>query len=95
MHFFFFQNKLIEEENLYLSASVSECNILLSGQCEKHLQIRFINYPKFPIEKEVLEQKLSILAEQLMTEFKQNRIVVEYNDEIVMFDVSYEIDSRI
>ena len=37
-----YQKKRIDEANLYLSASVSVCNIILSGQNEPHLRLPFI-----------------------------------------------------
>lgn len=90
-----FQNKLIEEEGVFLSASVSECYIVLSGQREKHLQLNFINYPKFPLQENRFKKHIEILAKSLMKEFHQNRIVILYPDETVMFEFSDEIDGRI
>ena len=37
-----YQKKRINEANFHLSASVSECSIILSGQNEPHLRLPFI-----------------------------------------------------
>ncbi len=46
-----FQQQQITERKVYLSACISECTIVLSGQLEPHIKLDFINYPKFPIEE--------------------------------------------
>ena len=53
-----YQKKRIDEANIYLSASVSECNIILSGQNEPHLKLDLINYPKFPIKLEIFKKEI-------------------------------------
>ena len=91
-----YQNKLIEEKQIYLSCSVTECSIVLSGQFEPHLKLGFINYPKFPLGHETLKVEIEELTKNLMEEFKQNRIVIEYLDETVMLEInSDDIDGRI
>ena len=90
-----YQNKLIEDKNIYLSCSVYKCEIVLSGQIEPHLKIGFINYPKFNLNQNILKIEIEELAKQLMKEFFQNRIVIEFNDELLMLEISNEIDSRI
>ncbi len=90
-----YQEQLIKEKGIYLSASVSDCNIIMSGQNEPHLKLQFINYPKFPLEGQVLKREIEKLARHLMSEFKQNRIVIEFSDETVMLEASDEIDPRI
>ncbi len=89
------QDELIHEKNLYLSVSVSDCQIVLSGQVEPHLKLSFINYPRFPLKEEVLKQEIEALTKSLIKSFKQNRVVIEYPDETVMFEDSPEIDPRI
>lgn len=89
------QDNLITNKKIYLSASISNCSIVLSGQIEPHLSIRFINYPKFELEPPVLKLEIEELAKKLMTTFQQNRIVIEYMDELIMLEESSEIDPRI
>ena len=90
-----YQEKLIKEKDIYLSASVTECNIVLSSQDEPHLRLGFINYPKFPLDIIVLKNEIEKLAKHLMTVCEQNRVVLEFLDETVMFEFSDKIDPRI
>ncbi len=90
-----YQRKRITEANIYLSASVSECSIVLSGQNESHLKLEFINYPKFPLDVEVFKNEISALAKHLLKKLKQNRIVIVFSDETIMLEQNETIDSRI
>jgi hypothetical protein len=90
-----FQSNLIKVENIFLSASVSECTIVLNQQNEPHLKIEFINYPKFPLEESKLKELILNLAKLLMIEFNQNRIVVVFTDETIMLEVDEKIDPKI
>ena len=69
-----FQDNLIEKEDIYLSAKVTACDIVLSGQIEPHLSISFLNHPKYPLKLEKLKDILEQLVMELMKRFKQNRI---------------------
>jgi len=90
-----YQDNLIKEKDIPLSVSLSECSIILSGQEEPHLNLNFINYPKFPLKEKVLKNEIENMTKSLMSEFKQNRVVIEYLDETVMFENSVNIDPRI
>ena len=90
-----FQNQLIQDKNIYLSAAVSECEIVLSGQVEPSLKIDFINYPKFPLDEKKFKESVLFLTKRLMKELNQNRIVVVFHNEIVMLEDNPEIDPRI
>ena len=90
-----YQRKLITEKNLYLSACVLDCLIVLNNQLEPHLKIEFISYPKFPLEKGVFKSNVNSLGEFLMKKFEQNRIVIAYSDETLMFEIEDKIDYRI
>lgn len=78
-----------------LSVSLSECDVVLSGQVEPHLNLHFINYPKFPLKESALKIEIENLTMYLMKEFEQNRVVIEYLDETVMLENSDSIDPRI
>lgn len=91
----FYQRKRITEANIYLSASVSECSIVLSGQNENHLKLEFINYPKFPLEIEVFKKEIIDLAKHLLVKMQQNRTVIVFNDETFMLELNEDIDPRI
>ena len=75
-----YQRKRIDESSVYLSASVSECIIVLSGQVEKHLKLEFINYPKFPLEVEVFKKEVVKLGSYLLYKIQQNRTVIVFSD---------------
>lgn len=90
-----YQNRLIEEIHLYLSVCLSKCKIVLSGQVEPHYKLSFINYPRFRYPIEMLREEVEELAKALMEKFEQNRIVVEFADETVMFDKYDGVDPRI
>ena len=90
-----YQDGLIKNKHIYLSESISNCTIVLSGQIESHLKISFINYPKFELPPAVLKFEIEELSKQLLLAFKQNRVVIEYLDEVIMLENSDEIDPRI
>lgn len=90
-----YQKQRIDEANIYLSASVSECNIVLSGQDEKHLKLEFINYPKFPLEIEVFKEEIIKLGSHLLNKMRQNRTVIVFPDETIMLEIDEAIDPRI
>jgi hypothetical protein len=46
----YYKDTLIKEKDLFLSACLTECKIILSGQIEPHYQLSFINYPRFRLE---------------------------------------------
>ena len=90
-----YQEQLINDKNLVLSVSISESIIVLSGQVEPHLQLNFINYPKFPLKENILKIEIENLTRTIMQKFEQNRVVIEYLNETVMFEDSELIDPRI
>ena len=89
------QKQLSAEKNIFLSASVSKTNIVLNDQNEQHLKIDFINYPKCPLSEEIFKDEVLHFGKELMKQFEQNRILIIYTDETVMFEQSEEIDPRI
>ena len=90
-----FQKKQITERKVYLSTCVSECEIVLSGQIEPHIKLEFINYPKFPLTEKQFKDEVELLAEYLMKELSQNRIVIVFHNETKMLELSGNIDPRI
>ena len=89
------QKQLSKEKDIYLSASVSKTVIVLNNHKEQHLKIDFINYPKFPLSEDIFKDEVLIIGKELMKQFEQNRILIIYTDETVMFEQSEEIDPRI
>lgn len=85
----------IKREQLYLSANVLLSDIVLSGQDEPHVNFNFINYPRFPATEIQLRNGVLEIAEYLMNQMLQNRIVITFDKEIVMLEKSSEIDKNI
>ena len=90
-----FQDKFREIGDIYLSAKVTACDIVLTGLLVPHLSITFINHPKYPLKLDKLKDILEHLAMDLMERFKQERIVVMHSDETVMFENNDLIDCKI
>lgn len=90
-----FQEKLISDQGLYLSANCTESMIVLSGQREPHMNIRFINYPRFPMEEAVFKKHVMEIAVYLKATFEQKRLVIEFHDGFVMLQEGEEVDPRI
>jgi hypothetical protein len=89
------QEKLILEEQVYLSANCYGSEVVLSGQKENHLNIRFINYPRFPLERDTFRRKVTGIGETLLNWFEQNRLVIEFDDRLVMLQQKESIDPSI
>ncbi|KPM50025.1 hypothetical protein AFM12_05605 [Jiulongibacter sediminis] len=89
------QQKLYAKTGFLLSAKVTPCQIVMAGQIEPHFEISFINYPKFLIGESELKLHIENLLRALMLEFEQNRVVLIYLDETVMFEMSPKVDPRI
>ncbi|MCD6347912.1 MAG: hypothetical protein J7L96_10875 [Bacteroidales bacterium] len=81
--------------NIQLSVKITPCSIVFLGQNEPSVTISCINYPKFPQETKELKDAVLLLATTLMSSLNQNRIVLEFPDETVMFEESDEIDPNI
>lgn len=90
-----YQKQRIAEANIYLSASISECTIVLAGQVEKHVKLGFINYPKFPLDVEVFKKEIIKMGAHLLEKLEQNRTVIVFTDETVMLEIDEAVDPRI
>lgn len=89
------QKRLYEEKKYLLSAKITPCVIVMNDQQEKHLEISFINYPIIEITDSILKDHIEELTKALMLEFGQNRVVVAYHDETVMFEKNESKDPKI
>lgn len=81
-----YQTKLITEKHIHLSAAVQEYELVYGSLIEKHLVLNFVNYPKFPLDKAVFKKYINNLGKKMMFEFDQNRIMIEYPDETIVFE---------
>lgn len=89
------QQRLNAETGTRLSAKVTPCRIVFSGQDEESVTISFINYPRFPVEVDVFEQGVEYLARELMHSLIQNRTIIECPNKTVMLEKSDTIDPAI
>jgi len=85
------QQRVYKEMDLKLSAKVSLCSIVFSGQDEPSVDLSFIQYPKFPIKESSLKKGILRLVELLMKELDQNRVVVVFDDETIMKEVNGDL----
>ena len=90
-----FQDRLIKEHDIYLSASLSDCEIVLRDYAEPHIRIDLINYPRFPLDEKSFKHHTKNLARFLMETFEQNRIVILYHDEHLMLENSRAVGQGI
>ncbi len=89
------QTKLKLKTGILLSAKVTLCDIVFLGQDEKSITVSFINYPKFPLEKNTFKEGVLFVGQEFMKELEQNRIVIVFDEETVMFELSDELDNKI
>jgi len=91
-----YQKEKMKTDNVFLSAAISECLIVLNNQVEPHFKLDFINYPKFKLKYKKFKAEIILLAEYLLNKLEQNRIVVTFQDETVMLEIDKDkIDPRI
>jgi hypothetical protein len=85
----------IKREQLYLSANIFQSDIVLSGQDEPHVNVNFIQYPRLPASEIQLRNGVLEIGAYLMDKLQQNRIVITFDNEIVMLKKSSVIDKGI
>ena len=90
-----YQSNLIKEEKIHLSAAVQEFELVYGNLVEKHLVLNFVNYPKFPLEINIFKKNINLLGKKMMEKFYQNRIMIEYPDETIVFEIDPKIDPKI
>lgn len=91
----FFQSHLIASKKIYLSANCTLSTIVLSGQLEPHVNIKFINYPRFPLSLDIFKSAVLETAHHLQQKLHQNRLVIEFHDSIVMLQQNEDTDPAI
>jgi hypothetical protein len=85
----------IKRDQLYLSANVFQSDILLFGHQEPHINLNFINYPRFPASEEKLKNGVLEIAAYLQIKLQQNRVLIVFDNEITMLEESSELDKGI
>jgi len=94
-HLKFIQEIQIKREQLYLSANVYLSDILLSGHDEPHANLNFISYPRFPASDDQLKNGVLEIAEYLQIRLAQNRVLIAFENEITMLELSTEVNDGI
>lgn len=89
------QDTLIEEKGAYLGANCYHSVLVLSGQREPHLNLQFIDYPKFPLDEDSFKKAVEWIAGRLMQQLHQNRLVIQFHDSTIMLEETLAIDPRI
>jgi hypothetical protein len=90
-----YQKAKLKHKKIALSVNVKDSTIVLADQVEPHLEISIINYPKFPLNDAVLKKEAEALTAYLMEKFEQNRVVIEFLDETVMFEKTDQLDPKV
>lgn len=86
------QHYLYNEKSIRLSANCWESEIVFFEQYEPHINIKFINYPKFPHDEATFKEAVLFIAKKLMDTFEQNRLVIEFHDGFTMLEKTGDID---
>ena len=90
-----YQKSKMAKGEISLSVSIKESEIVFADQVEPHLEIAVINYPKFKYDAKQLKSEVIVLAQHLMYQFYQNRLVIEFLDETLMIENTDKIDPRV
>lgn len=83
------------DRKLMFSPAVYEFDFVCGNLTEKHLAIRFVNYPKQTVSKKEFRRTVNDLAQQMSYRFEQNRILVEYTDRTFLFEQTATTDPKI
>lgn len=86
---------LKDNTGILLSVKLTPCEIVFLGQEEPSVTLEFINYPRYPLPYEQWKHGVLTLTEHLMRLLHQNRVVVVFPGETVMFEESEATDPRI
>lgn len=90
-----YQKSRLAIDKRLISVNIFESSIVCIGQNEPHLVIQLINYPKVDLSHQEIKQEAVDLAEALMNEYNQNRMVVVCTDETILMEKNDTLDPRI
>ncbi len=89
------QQMVKNTKRVLLTVKLTQCEILFLGQDEPSVTLDFINYPKFPYEEDVWKNAILLFIKNIMRKLEQNRTVIIFQDETLMFDNSEKINPKI
>lgn len=82
------------DHQLMFSPGIYEFDFVCGNLTEKHLAIRFINYPGSVVKKKHFRETVTALAGLLAKTFSQNRILIEYSDQNILLESTDEYDKK-
>ncbi len=83
------------DHQLMFCPAVYEFDFVCGNLTEKHLALKFINYPKQLVGKKTFRKTVLNLAAQMMEVFSQNRILIEFSDRNVLLEADDATDPKI
>lgn len=93
----YIQNWQLEQNadhQLMFCPAVYIFDFICGNLTEKHLAIRFINYPGSEVKKKHFRKTVTALAELLAKTFSQNRILIEYSDRNILLEATDGYDQK-
>lgn len=83
------------DHQLMFCPAIYEFDFVCGNLTEKHLALKFINYPKQLLGKKTFRKTVLNLAAQMMEVFSQNRILIEFSDRNVLLEADDATDPKI
>ena len=83
------------DHQLMFCPAVYEFDFVCGNLTEKHLALKFINYPKQLVGKKTFRKTVLNLAAQMMEVFSQNRILIEFSDRNGLLEADDATDPKI
>ncbi|MBF6609534.1 MAG: hypothetical protein ITF99_00100 [Chryseobacterium sp.] len=83
-----------EAHQLMFCPAVYEFDLVCGNLTEKHLALRFINYPKSLVKKKEFRETITSLARLMAEKFSQNRVLIEYTDRNILLEMSDHHDHK-
>ena len=88
------QKIVFKDNNFPLCPALNEYDLMVGMHIEKHLALRFINFPTMNLTSENFKKILLELSQKLMHKFEQNRMLIEFSDETFLFEQSSKWDQK-
>lgn len=73
-------------DSIGLCVTITPTTFIYKDGREEGVIIGLINYPRFPTDKEKLEQTAEEIASLCKERYKQNRVSIEYRDRTIMLE---------
>lgn len=83
------------DHQLMFCPAVYEFDFVCRNLTERHLALKFINFPNQVVGKKKFRKTIEDLASQMMKTFSQNRILIEFSDRNLLVESNRAIDPKI